>query len=974
MPQSATPAVSVEARAPPSSGVAPPLHLTRFIGRGTEVRQVRELLDGCRLVTLTGAGGSGKTRLAAEVVSGLPARAGEERTWTELGPLKDPALVPQEVMAALGFCEPLGEAPARTLVDMIRDRPALLVLDNCEHLVQACAALVDELLRSCAALRILTTSRETLGVPGERPVVVPPLSLPTGATATSVLTSEAAQLFVERAQAILPAFQLTDSNAGAIAHICRRLDGLPLAIELAAARIRVLSVEQIAERLDRRFDLLTAGARATIPRHKTLRAAIEWSFDLLDERERRLLRRLSVFAGGFTLEAAEHVCGEGDDGQDEVLRTLTALVDKSLIAADVGSGRDARYRLLETLREFAREHLEASGDLTGVRRRHAGYYLRLVWVAEEPMFGGASDPAWVALLETEQANIRQVAHWCEERPERAADALRLATALHWFWFAKGRFREARTRLDGALGLDPAADPVVRARALTALGHVAIWQGDALAARRAFDDALPLLRPAGDSLWTSYTLAGAGAVATLTGRPQDVESVLDEAVVLARTVNAKVLLPFALYWRGLAAEGAGDAARARTAFQEAVRVAHERGHTPSIGHTEYALGRCARRDGDRAAALEHLAVSLAALHQTGDRWGIVNVVEELARAAASEGRPHRVALLLGAAEALRLDMGAAAPAAMQEERDRLMGTARDALGAAAFEQAWASGRALSIDELLALLDAEMHDEATVAATRPRQPDAPPRDELRVLALGPLQIERGGVLLGPEAWRSAKSRELLVFLLCHSYGCTRDQIGLAFWPEASPAQVRDNVHVTLHRLRRTLGGREWVVLADDRYRVADPGRCEFDVTAFERETRTGLQALRTQADTTPLESALARYRGDFLENQEPGDWHLEHRERLRLLYLNGLLALAGWRLERRQYAEAADAYRRLMARDALHEAACRGLMTCHAGLGERSAALRLYERLVEQLKAELGCAPDAATTALAERLRAGESALP
>src|SRR5690242_18813438 len=376
-------AAFVEALTAPEApvGAPPPAQLTSFIGREREIAALHELVQGTRLVTLTGAGGSGKTRLALEVASRLRA-AGQYPdgvAWVELAPLSNPELVPHHVADALGVRRDGIRAAGDALLEALRDWDALLVLDNCEHLVEACARLAEALLRGCPRLRIMATSREALGLAGERAWLVPALALPAVAagkpvTRAAAAESEAIRLFVERTQAVRPSFELRDDNVAPIAHICRRLDGLPLAIELAAARARVLDPQQIAARLDDVFGLLTAGGRTADPRQRTLRGTIEWSHALLTEPERILFRRLAVFAGGFTLDAAEAIAAAAPIAAADVLDLLSGLVDKSLVLLET-EAVEARYRMLETMRQFARERLEEAGEAAELGRRHALFFL-----------------------------------------------------------------------------------------------------------------------------------------------------------------------------------------------------------------------------------------------------------------------------------------------------------------------------------------------------------------------------------------------------------------------------------------------------------------------------------------------------------------------------------------------------------------------------------------------------------------------
>jgi predicted ATPase len=382
-----------------------PLQLTSFIGRGRETTEIEELLEEGRLLTLIGPGGSGKTRLALAVASEVAQRF-EDGVWlVKLAPLSDPDLLPQAVASVLGVRESPGTSLADTLAAHLGTRHLLLLLDNCEHLPGACVSLAEGLLRRCPNLRILATSRAALGAVGEALFNVPPLTLPDprrGPTVGSLPEYEAVRLFVERAKAVRPDFTLTEANALAVAHICYRLDGIPLALELAAARTKVLSVDQISERLDDSFALLTGGGRTRMPHHKTLRATMDWSYELLTERERTLLARLSVFASGFALEAAEAVgTGGSIDGYD-VLDLLAFLVDKSLVLVAEHDG-EARYRLLETVRQYGREKLEESGEAEPILQRHAGFYLAL---AERADLMSREQAVWLERLENEHDNFR----------------------------------------------------------------------------------------------------------------------------------------------------------------------------------------------------------------------------------------------------------------------------------------------------------------------------------------------------------------------------------------------------------------------------------------------------------------------------------------------------------------------------------------------------------------------------------------
>ena len=427
-----------------------PLELSSFVGREKELAEVKRLLENNRLLTLTGSGGCGKTRLALAAAGELVEGFADGVWLVELASLADASLVPQAVASTLGVREQTGRSPTESLSDYLGSKRVLLVLDNCEHLVEACAELAEALLHSCPELRILATSREALGITGEVAWLVPSLSLPDLRrlpAVESLYQYESARLFVERTTAVNPTFALTEQNASAVAQVCYRLDGIPLAIELAAARTKVLTVEQIAVRLDDSFGLLSAGSRTAMPRQRTLHATMDWSHELLPDEERALFRRLAVFAGGFTLEAAESVCSGEDLERDEVLDLLSHLVDKSLVVAWEVSG-EARYRLLETVQQYAWEKLSEPGETERFRERHAGYYLALAEEAE-PELKGAGQVAWLERLEWERDNLRAAMAWLLERGA-LEEAARLGWALWLFWGIRAHFAEGRRWMEQAL--------------------------------------------------------------------------------------------------------------------------------------------------------------------------------------------------------------------------------------------------------------------------------------------------------------------------------------------------------------------------------------------------------------------------------------------------------------------------------------------------------------------------------------------
>ena len=461
-----------------------PLQLTSFVGREREIVEVKRPLLGDRFVTLTGPGGTGKTRLGLQVAAEL-LELFPDGTWlVELASICDSTLVPQTVAAVLGIRESAGRPLITLLTDYLRQKEILLILDNCEHLLSACAELVSILLKACPNLCILVTSREALEIPGEVTIRVPSLSIPDAhriASMESLTQYEAVRLFVERAELVQPNFALTNSNALSIAQICRRLDGIPLAIELAVARVKVMNVEQVAARLDDRFRLLTGGSRNALPRHQTLRALIDWSFDLLSETESMLFRRLSVFAGGWTLEAAEAICaGNGIEPYD-VMDLLSQLVNKSLVLPDNEVESETRFRLLETIRQYARDKLFEAGEGDQVRERHLDFFLNLSERAE-PELRGANQVYWLNRLEREVDNIRAALEWSVEA--NVESALRMASALFWFWHIRSRNSEGIEWLERGLAVyaseqsnEPLSQALIRGKAINVIGSLLVMHGN-----------------------------------------------------------------------------------------------------------------------------------------------------------------------------------------------------------------------------------------------------------------------------------------------------------------------------------------------------------------------------------------------------------------------------------------------------------------------------------------------------------------
>ncbi|HEX5504123.1 MAG TPA: helix-turn-helix domain-containing protein [Thermomicrobiales bacterium] len=735
----------------PGALPAPP---TPLVGRDADLAALAALLRPApaadvrpRLVTLTGPAGVGKTRLALATAAALAADFADGARFVPLAALRDAALVPAAIARALGLREagdrPLGE----TLAAALRDRELLLVLDNCEQ-VLAAAPAVAALLAACPRLAVLATSRAPLRLRGEQEWAVRPLALPDPAGArdpATLLASPAVVLFLQRARAVRADFALDAENAAAVAEICARLDGLPLALELAAPWLRVLPPAALRERLAGRLLALAGGARDLPARQQTLRAAIGWSEELLGAPERTLFARLGVFAGGWTLAAAAEVSSEQSEGRNalpgedfSLLTSHFSLLEQSLVRAETAAGGEPRYAMLETIREYAAERLAASGEEEAVRARHAAYYLTLAEEAE-PHLRGPEQGAWLARLEAEGDNLRAALTWALEGGE-AEVGLRLAAALAGFWRTRGHHAEGQRWLERALALTADAPDAARAKALNAAGAIAVERYDLARAEAWYAEGLALWRAAGDARGGVRALVGLGSVAFIRGDYPAAERSYREAAAWAReagqtweAANALTNLTLALRYRGVLAEAAARGAESLALFEA---LGDRQGVARALVH----LAEVDRDRGDLAAARSHLDDALVVLRALGDRIGIADALADLGRVALERGepdlalaccreclaharevghprlvarglevaagvareqrRPALAARLLGAAAAWRDRQATPLRADERGPFDREVAALRAALGSGALAAAWAAGRALSPEQALA----------------------------------------------------------------------------------------------------------------------------------------------------------------------------------------------------------------------------------------------------------------------------------
>jgi predicted ATPase/class 3 adenylate cyclase len=675
-----------------------PAQMSSFIGRDEVIRQVAAALEETRLLTLTGPGGTGKTRLALEVAyRQLPVFV--DGVWfVDLSAVTDPSVVPTEIAHAIGAAKDPSAPAFECLEDHVRDRKLLLVLDNFEQVLDAGMA-VEHLLSHAPGLKVLVTSRSVLSVYGEREYPVPPLELPDPGSAEileALSRSESVFLFVERARAVRPDFQLTPENALAVAEICSRLDGLPLAIELAAVRVNVLTPQAMLPRLDQRLALLTAGPRSLPERQRTLRGAIDWSYQLLDEPARRLLARLATFSGGGTLEAIEAVCDE--DLGVPVLDLLGALVDDSLLRRTETVGGEVRFHMLETIREYAAERLGAEPDAAEVRRRHARYFLTLA-VQAEPHLVGADQKAWLDRCDHEHDNIRAALRWSIDAGEVRAGQ-EAAGALWRFWHQRGHLAEGRRKIEQLLHAPGGAERTrERFKALTGAGGLAYWQNDYPAAERFYSESLEIAQELDDRRAVAEALFNLSFLERIRGNIGEGMAMLRRVLDMARSIGDRQLAADSLFLLGNNELREGRPEEGLPMAEEALAMYRELGNLFATADSLSGLGSFYRMIGDGKAACATQREALEIFVEVGNPTGIAMVLEEMAMVETMDGRHERALRLAGAASAVKEEIGGGAPEELMRS-DEAIEESRRNLGPQAAERAWAEGREMGTDKAIA----------------------------------------------------------------------------------------------------------------------------------------------------------------------------------------------------------------------------------------------------------------------------------
>jgi predicted ATPase/class 3 adenylate cyclase len=671
-----------------------PVQLTSFVGREAEIRAVGELLGRNRLLTLTGPGGTGKTRLALQVAAEQLTRYADGVFFVELAPVTDEFLVPSAIAAAMSVREANDRPLLETLQEWLRDRELLLVLDNFEH-VLAAASIVSGLLSAAPRLRVLVTSRAVLHIHGEQEHPVPPLRIPDAAHLPSIESLsqfEGVALFIERAMSVRPEFAITPEAAPAIAEIVARLDGLPLAIELAAAKSKLLGPEAILGRLGSRLAFLGGGARDLPARQQTLRQAIEWSYTLASPAEQGMLRRIAVFVGGWTLEAFEAVAQPADVNMD-AFDALASLVDQSLVRREEGAHGEPRFAMLETIREFALERLADSGELEQQHRRHAEHFLATA-EAEEPKL--TLSPEAGDRVEHDHDNYRAALGWAIDNGE-AEIALRLGFALWRFWQQRAHLREGRGWFDRVLAMPGAqARTAGRAKGLTGAAGIAYWQNDYAAADAWYVEVEDIVRELGDRVWLTEAIFNVGEMAALRGDLPTVDAKFAEGKAIARDLADDQILAHYLQGEGYMAFMGDDLARARPALEEALAIAEKQGDQLATALGHHTVGQVARLERNFEDATGHYQKAIRFVHQLGDHAQLTEPLQGLAAVAIATGKTELGVRLLGANAAIRERLGGGPPPEWLRLGDPLS-DARRALSEADYDRAWRAGRAMTVDQ-------------------------------------------------------------------------------------------------------------------------------------------------------------------------------------------------------------------------------------------------------------------------------------
>ena len=716
------PAITEEKKRKVSSRSNLPIPLTSFIGREREIEEVKRLLSTTRLLTLTGPGGIGKTRLAIQTASDLIGAYRDGICWVELSALTEPSLVPQAVAQALDVRETPARSLTEALKNFLRERQMLLTLDNCEHLITACARLADVLLSSCVHLKILTTSREALGITGETTFHVPVLSFPTLADLSRfeyLGEFESIQLFAERAAAISPDLALTRDNALAVARICHRLDGIPLALELATARVKVLTLEEIANRLDDRFSLLTQGSRTALPRHQTLRATIDWSYELLSEPERILFRRLSVFAGGFTSEAAEVVAAVGEIDRSQIFPLLESLISKSLVMVHEplpGGENESRYRMLETIREFAGQKLQETGEEAELRARHVEFYAAFAERGQKGIYS-TQQAGWFKRLDQEVDNLRAALDWhASSVSKQKRSGLRSVTqnqfliisSLSLFW-ERGYRSEIIETLKKMLSLDAQAEPTAEKATALDVGGFLLWSLNRLEEARAFlEESIRIAQQLKDDSLLVWPLMYLGWTFWGLKEYERAREYLERSLTIARSLgeSGRGAVAVAMAYLGDIPYAQGNLAKARKVYEEAISMLRDLGNPSMLSPSLRRLAYIEVRETKFDKAVSLFNESLESNLQLGHQHGTIACLAGFAAVHLAKGNTEHAAVLYGCIENLLEQLGSPLLFTDTVEYERSVAHLQQRLDEQILSRAWSKGGKMTLEEAIKLARKEL----------------------------------------------------------------------------------------------------------------------------------------------------------------------------------------------------------------------------------------------------------------------------
>lgn len=1021
-----------------------PTYLSSFVGREVELNEIRSRLreKSTRLLTLVGPGGAGKTRLAHEAINGLADAYEDGIAWIDLVGLSLPSAVPQTVASALEINITGGQSAIEALSGTLCSREILIVMDNCEHVAAACADLLDALLRECAELSILTTSRIPLGLEGEHIWSVPPMSHPESLSAQQSLAGfDAVKLFAERARQVRPDFKLEDQVPEVLVKIIKLLDGQPLAIELAAARLNALNLHQMASRLEDQLSFLSDRSEIADPRHRSMEAAIRWSYELLSDDEAILFRRLGVFIGGFSLQAAEAICALPPVDPSEVLELIEMLIRNSLLARVESGAGHTRYRMLEAVRQFAHSRLIEARELGPVRNRHLEYFAAMTTDAEAHMLG-PQQPEWTQRLEQDYPNIHSALNWAFAQAEDTQDdqlpAAQFAASLFWPWNYMERYEEAASWCERALGLSALEQSSRLYADLTRFLGTFVWlSGDFALAKTKLEISMQV----SEEIEYEYCAANARLLLGIIElHEKQVEHAIEKLLESETTfieLNEARELSIAQTNLGSAFMELGDLERARDYAERAVAGARASQDSWAQGLSLQILGSVIHRQGDAESALPLMQEALELLELVGQGWlqaetlwreaVILREIGELERAVQQLERCFELSEEIGAREWQLSALQSLGFIAVQQDNVqhaigyftqvfRLTGgqayrhiQVRVLLGVIELallgdQPEWAvrlwkmyrslcrtyalpasrdetrvhdsllssvGGATLNVDEEKEI-SISLEEAAGVAEEYLYRMElhAPQREspyDLRLQGLGPTDVFLEGRQLVASDWTFAKPKELL-FYLASSTPKTKQEIGLVFWPDASPDQLRAGLRAALYHLRKALGKREWILYEDGYYCFNHDMNYVYDLERFEQHVERG----RELARSTPgeaidlLEEAVSLYRGDFVADLADDDWASIKREELRRTYQESAILLSELLIDEGKFQRSEQFLRLVLQEDPLFEEAHRGLMRCYAGRGEHGLVTRQYENAVRIMQAELGVAPSVETTDLYQSL--------